>query len=1103
MFRKYKMRLGWVVLGILLSIHPSLHGYTGPIEWAQRVVESTMRRYPSSTLLGDGAWQYWNGFYLLGQYRVWETTKQASYFQYVKNWIDAHVDANGNINQAIEQLNHCQPGLVTLLMYIETGSQKYKLAADRIRNVLKTFPKTSDGGFWQAINNVGVGELWLDGLYMALPFLVNYGQTFGDASCFTESANQIIIYANHLKAPSGLLYHAYDEDCSESWADPVTHHSPFFWGRAMGWYGMALVEVLDCIPNDHPKRPEVIQILTDLVVGLSQVQDPITGLWYQVVDKGDRPDNWLETSCSCMYAYFIARAVEKGYVNSGYLNMAQKAYDGILQNKMSIGSDGLTYLKDISSGTGASGNYSDYVNPNKKSTNDLHGLGAFLMMCWEMAKFNRPPSVALTSPNNTSYFWPNTDIGITANATDSDGNVVRVDFFKDSNLLYSDNQSPWEYTWQNVPEGSYILTAVAKDDDNAVTNSSPVHIVVTDDSIFCEAETGFISQGSVDTNIPGYTGTGFVNLANQTGTYLELTFSLPKTGTWNQYIRYVNGSSNNRPCQIRMDGQIVKDSYNFLPTGDWTIWKYSEPICICLASGIHTLRITGSTSESAPNIDHVKFLTVLGYAPVIFGGTNPANYPLNLMLSFSKVDGANSYNIYRGTSATFTPDQTNGSNRIASGVVDQDLGMTGIQWMDMENVIGDPSVNHFYSVTAVNGGIESAPSSYFGEFEFSLITTPKTDFNEIALSLNIFGVTNAQELMAAVPNCNSIARWNASLQGYEQYIPGIPPTNFPVQIGYPYYVNVTSNGIFTMLGGLTDPTYNLITTAKTDFNDVMLPLDKTGITKASQLMADIPGCNSVARWNASMQGYEQYIPGIPPTDFDVRVGYPYYVNVTSNVTWPTGGTPKMAIPEREIAQNIEGTKTPHAVCGNIDWGTKPEENIGFVAYVISRPEDRLTEDSPGCRLVDGYWIVQCAAFRSPWKEGEVVKVDFLDKKGSVQRVIEVSLTYEPYDIVGEPVSEKPIAITTGCKLFQNYPNPFNTSTTIEYQIPRYEKVTVAIYNMGGQKIRTLVEEEQSAGSYKTIWSGSDEVGHMAPSGIYFMRLETEGFVHTQKILMLK
>ncbi|MEJ2542781.1 MAG: glycoside hydrolase family 88 protein [Calditrichaceae bacterium] len=586
----------------ILLLGTSLYGQ---IDWAQITIESTMQRNAVRS------WAYPDGFYSFGQYRIYEATGNDSYFQYIKNNIDNHVDQNGIIDTEIRNLDNSQPGLVTLLCYVETGEEKYKLAADSIRQIYNTYPRTSDGGFWHGMDREG--QLWLDGVYMILPFLANYGKVFNDTTLYTEVANQIIIYASHLQDNSGLLFHAYDEDGSSSWADPVTHHSPYFWGRSMGWFGMAIVEILEVIPEAHPKRPELIGILSDLIEGLSTVQDEETGLWYQVVDKSDSLGNWLESSCSCMYSYFTARAVEKGYVDSAYLDMASRAYEGILRQKVFIDADSLFNLKDISQGTGVSSDYLYYVN-RSKNTNDLHGLGAFLMMCWEIertgVKFqeNRLPDVAFINPTDSSYYVPGSDILLEVHSFDIDGNVVQVEFYEGDNKLYTDTQPPWNFTWNDVPEDDYILTAVAMDDSNATTASSPIHIFVTNDLIIYEAEEGLISSGSVDNNHQGYTGTGFVNLANETGTYLELTLPIPQTGNYEMSFRYANGTPDNRPCEIRLDGTVIYEQFDFLSTTEWTNWTYSGIISLDLTAGSHTLKITGVTSNSAPNIDHLKLV---------------------------------------------------------------------------------------------------------------------------------------------------------------------------------------------------------------------------------------------------------------------------------------------------------------------------------------------------------------------------------------------------------------------------------------------------------------------------------------------------------------
>ncbi|MBN2103654.1 glycoside hydrolase family 88 protein [bacterium] len=599
------MRCCLLVLSIVLILFSS-HVFS-QIEWAQQVIESTMRRSPPSSF---GNWAYPRGFYLFGQYRFWKMTGEGAYFQFLRDWVDQHVDSQGNIDADISSLDNTQPGLVTLLCYVETGEEKYKLAAQYIRQVYHTYPRTSDGAFWH--NKWAEGQLWSDGVYMVLPFLVRYGQVFNEPELFTECAHQLITYASHLQYESGLLFHAYDEDGSSDWADPVTHHSPWFWGRAIGWFGMALIEVLEIIPEDHADRAELITILSNLIHGLSEVQDEDTGLFYQVVDQGGRTDNWLESSCSCMYSYFTARAIARGYVGSEYEEMAEKAYEGVLRDKFSVDTQGLTYLKDICQGTGVSSDYSYYYN-RSRNTNDQHGLGAFLMMCWQMAQSgmdsntNRPPIVTFKSPQDSTSAWPGTDIPISVTAIDMDGKVVRVEFFANNTSLGVDEQAPWEIVWQDAPEGEYLITAAATDDSAETATSAPIILNVTDDVFYIEAETGYVSNGTIDSNHPGFTGTGFVNLENQAGTYLELTLNLPESGSWSVRFFYANGTENNRPCEIRLDDRIIKESFDFLPTGDWPTWMYSDSLNLRISDGEHVLRITGLKSASAPNLDHLEW----------------------------------------------------------------------------------------------------------------------------------------------------------------------------------------------------------------------------------------------------------------------------------------------------------------------------------------------------------------------------------------------------------------------------------------------------------------------------------------------------------------
>jgi unsaturated rhamnogalacturonyl hydrolase len=363
-------------------------GQTKPTpDWSRELVESTMKRYPTAKDLGS--WGYAKSLYLYGEYLVWQRTGEKRYLQYIKDWIDSHVDNDGNVFNTdkdgkvtpinFDNLDSMLPGNLLLLLYRETKESKYKAAADKIRKRFDTYPRTRDGGFWHAAGASRQWQLWGDGVFMSMPFLVRYGQLFGDSKYANdEAAKQLLIYASHLNDPkTGLMFHAYDESGASQWADPATHHSAEFWCRAMGWFGMTVIIVLDILPKDHPSRAQLIAQARQLVKAYAKFQDQRTGLWYQVVDKGNLPDNWLETSSSSMYTYVISMAVEKGYVDKRYRGVAEKGYQGVL-TKISMDADGLTNLTDICEGT----NVADlaYYFARKRNTNDFHGLGAFLIM---------------------------------------------------------------------------------------------------------------------------------------------------------------------------------------------------------------------------------------------------------------------------------------------------------------------------------------------------------------------------------------------------------------------------------------------------------------------------------------------------------------------------------------------------------------------------------------------------------------------------------------------------------------------------------------------------------------------------------------------------
>jgi unsaturated rhamnogalacturonyl hydrolase len=442
-------------------------------DWSRAVVESAMKRYPTAADLG--AWAYAKTLFLFGEYLVWKRTGDPRYLAYIKAWVDSHVDKSGNIDHNIEALDYMLPGNLLLVLYQQTADERYRIAAQKIRERLKTYPRTSDGGFWHATGNSRKSQLWLDGTYMSMPFLVRYGQVIGESQyADDEAAKQLLVDASHLRdAETGLLFHAYDESGASTWADPKTHHSPEFWGRAMGWYGMAIIDVLEVLPAKHPKRAQLIAVLQDLVKGLAKYQDTKTGLWYQVVNKGSVEGNWLETSSSSMYTYIISMAVRRGYVDKSYQDVARKGYEGVL-SKVSIGADGLAHIADIGEGTNVS-DFAYYIG-RKRPDNDFHGLGAFLIMNEQFlteassmeTKDPRGKTVKVVVANQSDQAHPSEDVVLSVDeikkqVPDFDISAVMVT----SNVAASPEQDPEAFQYVELPSQADDINGDGKPDELA------------------------------------------------------------------------------------------------------------------------------------------------------------------------------------------------------------------------------------------------------------------------------------------------------------------------------------------------------------------------------------------------------------------------------------------------------------------------------------------------------------------------------------------------------------------------------------------------------------------------------------------------------------
>jgi unsaturated rhamnogalacturonyl hydrolase len=351
------------------------------------MADSVLKRH----LLLSRRWHYEPGVALLALKQVWLKTGEQKVYDYIKRNIDEFVRPDGSIRTyRLEEYNLDQINEGKLLFFLHdtTGDERYKKAAYLLRKQLQTHPRTREGGFWH--KQIYPHQMWLDGIYMAAPFYAEFAKRFDEPQGFDDVAHQITLIEQHTRdRETGLLYHGWDESKTQRWADPETGCSPCFWGRAIGWYAMAIPDVLDYFPGDHPQRDELLAIFETTMSAIARVQDPASGVWYQVLDQGDRPDNYLEASASCMFVYALAKGVGKGYIGKEYLAVAVRGYEGILEQFVEVDDQRLVNLSGICSVAGLGGKpYRDgsfeYYVGEKVITNEYKGVGPFVMASVEM-----------------------------------------------------------------------------------------------------------------------------------------------------------------------------------------------------------------------------------------------------------------------------------------------------------------------------------------------------------------------------------------------------------------------------------------------------------------------------------------------------------------------------------------------------------------------------------------------------------------------------------------------------------------------------------------------------------------------------------------------
>ncbi len=386
------MRTILVVLCLAISVtstwavepDPNLSG----AYWARQMVYSVMEDWPGAYYYGS--WDYVSGTVLRGIEDYFDRTGDPDAWTYLKQSVDWGLDEDGDIygyDKSDYSLDQIKKGSACLRLLQQTSDERYGLVADLLRGQLAAQPRVTAGGFWHKLKYPY--QMWLDGLYMAEPFYAHYNVLYEQWSDFNDVVKQFVLMELYARdEATGLLYHGWDEQHGQSWADPYTGCSASFWGRAMGWYAMGLVDTLDYLPASHPGRETLIAILQRLVTAMVQVQDE-SGVWWQVVDQGGREGNYLESSVSCMMTYAMAKGVRLGYLDPSLSEVARRAFDGVLREFVyPYGNDRLS-LSDICRSAGLSsdrdGSYEYYVYGTYTVWDDGKGVGPFIGAALEVA----------------------------------------------------------------------------------------------------------------------------------------------------------------------------------------------------------------------------------------------------------------------------------------------------------------------------------------------------------------------------------------------------------------------------------------------------------------------------------------------------------------------------------------------------------------------------------------------------------------------------------------------------------------------------------------------------------------------------------------------
>ncbi len=362
--------------------------------YSVQLAESVMYNNPKAWMTdfqSKPKWGYVQGLVCQALLKVSEQYNEPKYFDYVKNtYVDMVVDSSGHINRYNKnsfKLDDINSGKLLFTLYSKTGDERYRILIDILRDQLKDQPRVEGGGFWH--KKIYTNQMWLDGLYMGLPFYAHYATTYGNTDNLNDITSQLLLVQKNLKDDkTGLYYHGWDATKKVYWADPETGLSQNFWGRGVGWLYMAIVDVLDYIPKDHKDYQNLVLMYQDLTDAIIQFQQEETVVWYQVPNYPSREGNYLEATASCMFVFGMFKGIQNGILSDEYLDAAKKGYQGIFKNFVRKDQNGNLEITNCCAGAGLGpadnpvrdGSYKYYIEEKIRS-NDGKAIGPLIMTC--------------------------------------------------------------------------------------------------------------------------------------------------------------------------------------------------------------------------------------------------------------------------------------------------------------------------------------------------------------------------------------------------------------------------------------------------------------------------------------------------------------------------------------------------------------------------------------------------------------------------------------------------------------------------------------------------------------------------------------------------